>query len=261
MKALIIYHVRSAIAGKVALIGLLIGAAAVWHFGINCQLTFNEAGCVSGAREYGADRPYREVTETLTFAGFLLMLVMIGATGHLTPNLLRKGFLDSLHARPISRPAMLISTYLVQWAIMAATAGGLYLGIGLAWGLHGGVWTHWLPVLAATIAVESAGAAAVMLFLGVLTERSGATTALTILIGVIGPAVLDKMLRSTDPESAMSILATAGLAVLPRTLLMSHEVSLGMSGHEVSYVGVGQILMTSTVWVLLATSLFVRRDY
>jgi hypothetical protein len=261
MKALFLYHLRSSLAGKVLFVAVLLSLAAVSHFGFYCQLVFDEAGKVTGGREYGAERPYQEVTETLTFAGLLLLLLMIGATAHLVPNLLRKGFLDSLHARPVTRRVMLLSAYLAQWIVIAAMTGGIFLCITLVWGVEQGLWIRWLPLLAGTFAVEAAGVAAMMLLFGVLTEGRAATSTLTILVGVVVPALLDKVGRSTDPGSLASGVATAGLAVIPRTLLLSNEISLGMSGHAVSYVSLGQIIISSALWVLVAISIFVRRDY
>jgi hypothetical protein len=261
MMALLIYNLRSSFAGKVVIVALLLVAVWIWHFGFACKLVFNDAGLVTGALEYGADRPFREVTETLPFAILLIMLIAVGMTAHLAPALLRKGFLDSIHAKPLTRPAMLMSVYVTQFAIIAIMGSLVYAGTWLAWGVQYGTWTHWLPELAGAHLVESAGLASVMLLFGVVSQKTAATSVLTILVGIVSPALFEKLATVSVPGSLASELSGVGMIVIPRTLLASNEICLGMGGHQVSFVHAGQILVSGAVWVLLAVTLFVRRDY
>jgi hypothetical protein len=261
MRHLFLYQIRSAIAGRVMILTLLVASGMVWHFGLKCHLLFNDAGIAIGAWEYGAEKPCREFTETLSFSGLVIFLLMIGATSHLTPNVFRRGFLDLLHARPVGRPMMLASAFIVQWGVMAGSVGVVYLAIGFLWGGFRGTWTPWLPELAGAFTVEAAGIAALMLFFGVVTRRPALTTVLTVFVGLALPAFLDKVIGATEPGSLLRDCGRACFAVIPQTLFASQAVAQGMTGQSASYEALGQIPIASAFWVFLSNFIFMKKDY
>jgi hypothetical protein len=254
------YHLRTVAGGKAIALALLAGGAMAWHFGVHCRVLFDEAGIAVGAWEYGAERPCREVTGMLGLAGLLLLLMLIGSTAQLTPNLLRCGFLSLLHTRSFGRIAMILPAFLVQWVVLASGVGSMYLVIGAAWGILQGTWTPWLPGLAAAYAVEAGGIASLLLFFGLIARRRAVSALLTILVGIVVPSVVQTLITLSDEGSLIRECATLCFVLIPRTLFASHAVIEGMAGRASSGDALVQIPMATLIWVVLSVVVFVRRD-
>ena len=116
----------------------------------------------------------------------------IFATASLVPNMLEKGNIDWLLAKPISRARLLLGRYLGGLAIVAFNVFYLVAGAWLILSLKTGVW-HF-PFLAAGVLITAIFAViyAFMVFLGVTLQNSAVTIMGAYLILFISPLLFQR---------------------------------------------------------------------
>lgn len=151
------------------------------------------------------------------FGATLTLLIGVVITGFFIPNLLRKGALDLLITKPISRPALLIYKYIGGLSYMliltVTTVGGIWLVLGLRSGFWNPNFLLLIPILTFTFAILYAFST----FIAVMTRSAIAAILLTCgfafflyLVGVV-KFQLDNM--RADPSSNERVNKTLGNVV------------------------------------------------
>jgi ABC-type transport system involved in multi-copper enzyme maturation permease subunit len=126
------------------------------------------------------------------FGATLTLLIGVVITGFFIPNMLRKGALDLLITKPISRPALLVYKYIGGLSYMliltVTTVGGIWLVLALRSGFWNTNFLLLIPILTFTFAILYAFST----FIAVFTRSSIAAILLTcgfafflFLVGVI----------------------------------------------------------------------------
>ena len=215
------------------------------------------------------------------FVGFLGLLIAVIICAGFVPNMLQKGTLDLVLARPISREKLLLAKYLGGlWYVLLLTTfvvGGCWLGFVVGSGYSNPAFLSSIPALFGAFAVLHS----VSTLMGVATRSTG-VAALTAL-GVWGlstiittaEAVVDQVLD--DPPE----WATTGIDVI-RTVLPNIQDfdkwntkviadANGMTGPMVRQMGldqdldIGLSLFTTALFtvamLVLAVLMFRKRDY
>lgn len=117
-------------------------------------------------------------------AGFTILIGII-ITGFFIPNMLRKGALDLLITKPISRPALLVYKYIgglnYVFVLTAATVGGMWLVLAL----RSGYWEPTFLLLIPIITFMFAILYAFSTLIAVLTRSALASILLTCVFGAI----------------------------------------------------------------------------
>ena len=148
------------------------------------------------------------------FGATLTLLIGVIITGFFIPNMLRKGSLDLLITKPVSRPALLVYKYIGGLSYMViltvTTVGGVWLVLALRSGFWNPDFLLLIPILTFTFAILYAFST----FVAVFTRSSIAAILLTCgfafflyLVGVI-KFQLDDM--RADPNHRDDVSKTLG---------------------------------------------------
>jgi ABC-type transport system involved in multi-copper enzyme maturation permease subunit len=218
------------------------------------------------------------------FAGIVVMAVALLATSGFVPNLLQKGTLDLVLARPIGRTRLLLYKYAGGLWFVAVFTTYLILGAWLALGLRIGYWNPWFLLSIGTVIATFAVLYSVSVLAGVVTRSAG--LAGMIALGVWGlsglivnlhqqlrlmlyGAELPQWLLSTLDVSYTVLPKTTHLALLSTYALSHSYLSPGMYtrtfGRELEHVdwtfSLGTTAAFTAVMLALAVWRFRRTDY
>ena len=215
-------------------------------------------------------------------AGFIGIMVAVIVTAGFIPNMLQKGTIDVLLARPVHRSTLLIYKYLGGCTYVLLNAGYLIGGCWLALSLRTGHWNPYFPLTILTLGFFFAVIYSVSVLMAVLTRSFAASCFVTLgLWGVctaVGTWHARMVAPSIDPPDPMwaSVARFLNL-LLPNTAdlgrLNVELLAKGNLGGEAASkalenappVDTGLVLLTSAlfavVMIALACAKFSKRDY
>jgi ABC-type transport system involved in multi-copper enzyme maturation permease subunit len=157
-------------------------------------------------------------------AAWVVVLLSIVVTAFFIPNMLRKGAVDLLLVRPLSRPQLLIYRYISGVIYVGTTVGLMVTAVWVVLGLRSGIWNPGILLSVPVITFFFAILFAVSAMVGVVT-RSPVTAILLTCIVWFGLWILGlvygymDMTRETPGENdawAYPLVDTLH-AILPRT--------------------------------------------
>jgi ABC-type transport system involved in multi-copper enzyme maturation permease subunit len=153
------------------------------------------------------------------FVGFIGMLILLSVCGSFVPNMLQKGTIDLILARPISRGGLLLSKYVGVLIFIFGFTTVLLTGcwLGISW--RSGYWNPWFIVCALTGTAQFAVLYAVALLFGVWTRSSNIATLLSLSIWGASSTVsgLHHVGGWLDNFPRIQQMLTAAYYVLPNT--------------------------------------------
>ncbi len=125
-----------------------------------------------------------------TLGAWVLLMAGVIVTAGFVPNMLRKGAIDLLLTKPLSRPAILLYKYIGGLLFVLVLAAVTYGGIWLAIGLRTGVWAPGILYCVFSVTFYFAILYACSTLFGVLTRNALVSIVVTVvfwfLIWVIG---------------------------------------------------------------------------
>jgi ABC-type transport system involved in multi-copper enzyme maturation permease subunit len=178
-----------------------------------------------------------------TVGGWVIVLLGVVVTASFLPNMLRKGTVDLLLSKPVTRPGLLLVKYVGGLTFLFLNTVVAIGGVWLVLGLRAGVWTWSFPVTALILTFFFAILYAVSTLFAVLTRSTVVCILLTLVVWAVlfgvgfayntlhppsGPSGIEALLAEEGTGAARREEApdTAGLlvravdvvhAVLPRT--------------------------------------------
>lgn len=102
--------------------------------------------------------------------GSIGLLLSVIVTSFFIPNMLRKGTIDLLIAKPIHRTSLLLCKYIGGLSFMVLTTGFTILGIWVVLGLRSGIWPTGFLLSLLVLIFQFALFYAISLFIGVFTR-------------------------------------------------------------------------------------------
>jgi ABC-type transport system involved in multi-copper enzyme maturation permease subunit len=218
------------------------------------------------------------------FIGFIVMLIALSTTGGFVPDMVQKGTLDLILARPIGRTRLLLYKYVGGLWFVGLVAvflvGGCWLGLALRTGFTSPWFLFSIVTLLATFAVLYS----VSVLLGVLTRSAGLASLAA--IGVWGASSVVVGLRHSihamfGRDEVPALLDTAirvAYAILPKTkdlsLLNTYMVSranlsesaygreIALAVPDVDWVySIGTTGLFTAAMLGIAVWFFRRKDY
>ena len=134
----------------------------------------------------------------------IAMLIGIVITAFFVPNMLRKGTVDMLLVKPISRVTLLLYKYVGGLTFIFLNTVVAVGGVWLALGLRSGVWATGFLVMILVITFFFAILYSVSTLFGVLTRSPIVAILLTLrrLVGVVRRRALGYQIGSSDAQQA-----------------------------------------------------------
>jgi len=161
------------------------------------------------------------------FAGIVVMAVALLATSGFVPNMLQKGTLDLVLARPIGRTRLLLYKYAGGLWFVAVFTAYLIFGAWLALGIRIGYWNPWFLLSIGTIVLVFAVLYSVSVLAGVVTRSAGLSGMIALGVwGLSGIVVnlhnrIRMMLYGAEVPSWLVTTFDACYTVLPKTTDLS----------------------------------------
>jgi len=218
------------------------------------------------------------------FAGFIVMLIAVSSTAGFVPDMLRKGTLDLVLARPIGRARLLLYKYLGGLWFVGIIGSFLIGGCWLGLAVRTGVTSPWFLFSIVTLLAIFAVLYAVSVLAGVLTRSAGLSTlvalgvwgASSIVVGVrhslgdlFAGAEIPQMVK-TSLEVAYTVLPkTKDLGLLNTFLLSRAQLSTDAFGREIGGIlpdvdwarSLGTTALFTAAMLALAVWIFRRKDF
>lgn len=174
------------------------------------------------------------------FAGFVVMLIAISTTATFIPDMLRKGTLDLVLARPIGRIRLLLYRYLGGLWFVGIFAGFLIAGCWLGLALRTGVSSPAFLLCIFSLLAVFAVLYSVSVLVGILTRSSGLAS-LTAL-GVWGASSLVVSIRhnietlfpNAETPRSLKIAVEVLYTILPKVRDLGHLNTLVLSRSQLS---------------------------
>jgi ABC-type transport system involved in multi-copper enzyme maturation permease subunit len=226
-----------------------------------------------------------ESTLVVGFGGWILLLVAVVVTAFFLPNMLRKGAIDLLIVKPITRVTILVYKYvgglLFVLLLTTFTVGGVWLILGI----RSGVWAPGVLASIPALTFYFAILYAVSALCAVLTRSAIACIIVTIgfwfLLWVIGTAhsTVEVLHKSEEVNVPNWLVKTTDIlnACSPRTKdldnLTSRLITQGLlteadlrveRAHLIQFPAWGEVVGVSAVYIFVCLALaswrFVTRD-
>lgn len=223
-------------------------------------------------------------------AGLAGMIVAVIVTAGFIPNMLRKGTIDLLLVKPISRPSLLVYKYLGGLAFILINALFLISVTWIVFGFTTGIWSPWYLASILSLTFYFAILYSFSVYVGVTTRSTLATILVTvglwIFLGLVNigygwshpDAATAEIMPWTKEIPAPVIKGVdvmhlilpkpGDLSVLNKSLLMranGSEEMLWQSEEMLSKFSWTETLLTSTAFIVVMLGLacwrFSRKDY
>jgi ABC-type transport system involved in multi-copper enzyme maturation permease subunit len=175
-----------------------------------------------------------------SFAGFLGMLVAIVVTAGFVPNLLQKGTLDLVLARPIPRGRLLLAKYLGGLWFVFLIAAYLFVGVWLGLSLRTGFSNPAFLLCVLTVTAQFGVLYTVSTLAGVLTRSSGVASLATLCVWGLSSVVvntrqvLPAMFGQSKPPGWLGRTLDTLYTILPKTTDIAHVNSHFLSRSHLS---------------------------
>ncbi len=201
-----------------------------------------------------------------TLSAFLFtggIFFSIFATASLVPNMLEKGNIDWLLARPISRSMLLFGRSAGALAVVAFNVFYLVGGAWLILSLKSGFW-HWPFLLSGLIIVLTfAVLYAFMVFLGVAVQNSAVTIMGAYLILFFSPMLAQRdRIYALLTDKVWQYLLDVLYIMTPRTFEVGDITRLVVMNQPIaSWNALWHSLALGVVYFFLAILIFNKKDY
>ncbi|MFH0938850.1 MAG: ABC transporter permease subunit [Planctomycetota bacterium] len=215
------------------------------------------------------------------FAGLIGMVVVILVCAAFVPNMLQKGTLALVLARPIGRGRLLLYKYVGSLCFILIMATFLIGGCWLGLSIRTGYWNPWFLACILTITALFAIIHSVSVLFGVLTRSSTAAALLALGVWIISGAVasardVTKFGFGEHVSSTLKTTIEVVYTILPKTtdigylnaLFLSKSSSQAVMHHGLNRVpsinwtfSLGTTVAFTAVMLFLAVWYFRRQDY
>ena len=198
---------------------------------------------------------------TLLFTGGLFMSIF--ATASLIPNMLEKGNIDWILARPISRTQLLAGRYLGAIGIVAFNVFYLILGAWLIISIKTGFWLVEFLTAGVLILVVFAVLYGFMALLGVLLQNSALSIMGAYLMIFFSPMLFQRNRVYALLSSEVYRKILDGLYYLTAPIFEVGEVMRHLMQHKtaVNFMPVWHSLILALFYFTLAVVFFRRKDF
>jgi ABC-type transport system involved in multi-copper enzyme maturation permease subunit len=161
-----------------------------------------------------------------TIGGWVIVLLGIVVTAFYIPNMLRKGTVDLLLSKPVTRPGLLVFKYLGGLTFLFLNTVFTIGGVWLVLGLRTGVWTWSFPVTVLILTFFFAVLYAISTLFGVLTRSTVVCILLTLVVwaGLFAIARVYAFVHPPEaPSGIEALMAAQGGAGVNRQRRHSEE--------------------------------------
>lgn len=224
---------------------------ATWDVAVRAEYPHEVAGAFTVTFGFGAGRlPVEGVTLAefvlglqqgliQTFVGFIGMLIALSACGSFVPNMLQKGTLDLVLARPISRTKLLLAKYLgglwFVFCLATFTVVGCWLGLSIGSGYS----NPWFLVSIVTLIASFAVLYAVAVLAGVATRSSGVSILIALVVWFVSSTVVSARHAIRGPLAAhvppwVDSVVEGAYAVLPKVKDLDYVSMFALSQSHMS---------------------------
>ena len=218
------------------------------------------------------------------FAGFIGMLIAISVSASYVPNMLQKGTIDLLLARPLGRARLLCLKYLgavgFVFILAAFLIGGCWLGLSL----RTQYFSPWFLCTVVTVTAMFAVLHSVAVLVGVVTRSGGLSALAAIGLWAVSSAVvgirqgLKTMFRGEEVPASLQTALDVAYYILPKTRDLGSLNGVFLSRSHLSPQAAERVLpdeflqvdwtfsicttaLFTVVMLALASAYFRRRDY
>jgi ABC-type transport system involved in multi-copper enzyme maturation permease subunit len=218
------------------------------------------------------------------FSGLVVMVVALLVTAGFVPDMLRRGTLDLLLARPLGRVRLLLSKYVGGLWFISIFATFLISGSWIALSIRSGYWNPWFLFSIVTVLATFAVLSSVSVLVGVVTRSPGAAAMIAIGVWAVSGVVvglhhtIQTMLYGTEVPDLLKRIFEWGYVILPKTTDLTHLNTYALSrsylspeafvrtfGRELPPVdwvfSLGTTAAFTAVMLGLAAWVFRRKDY
>lgn len=187
----------------------------------------------------------------------------IFATASLIPNMLEKGNIDWIIAKPISRHKLLFGRYAGALSIVAFNIFYLIGGSWLILSFKTGIWNLSFLVAGLLITVSFAVLYAIMVFLGVLFQNSAIAIMGVYLIIFLSPLLFQRdKIYALLSKKIYQLLLDGIYYITPRTFEIGDIVRKTVLNESIgSWAPIGHSLIIGAVYFSFALVLFKRKNF
>ena len=187
----------------------------------------------------------------------------IFATASLIPNMLEKGNIDWIMAKPISREKLLFGRYSGALSIVAFNIFYLIGGSWLILSFKTGIWNFSFLLAGLLITVAFAVLYAIMVFLGVLFQNSAIAIMGVYLIIFLSPLLFQRdKIYALLSKKIYQLLLDGIYYITPRTFEIGDIVRKIVLNESIgSWAPIGHSLIIGTVYFSFALVLFKRKNF
>jgi hypothetical protein len=206
---------------------MAIATIYVWKIGFRTCVLF-DGEVISDVQISGEHVAMRDAADMYLAAHMLLLALGVVAVCPVIPYVMKKGRLELLLSKPVSRERLLCGAMLSSTLVMAVPQIYLYLSIWGAHGVRGVGWNCGVLEGALLAVVNSAGVSSCVVLFGVLTGRAGLTLMLTWIFAIVIPVSLQAPERFVYPlinHAAWQTFVDASSYVLPQTGKVTKEIN------------------------------------
>lgn len=270
--AVIYYTFRESLARKTFIAFFIISTIALLLFllALNIDLIdgANSAVSVFGQQARGNGFNIPELIFGIE-AGIAAALFTMGlffsifATSSLIPNMLEKGNIDWIVAKPISREMLLIGRYLGALGIVAFNVFYLIGGSFLILSIKSGVWNFSFLLTGVLITFVFAVLYAVMALLGVVFQNSAIAIIGAYLIIFLNPLLLDRdRIYALLSKKIYQILLDGFYYIIPKTVEIGNIVRKTVMNEPIhSWSPIFHSFIIGFVFLVLAVIVFKRKNF
>lgn len=216
-------------------------------------------------------------------AGWAGIIIAVIISAGFIPNMLRKGTIDFLIVKPISRPVLLVYKYLGGLTFVFLNAVVLVTGSWLAFGFNSGNWSLWYLASIVVLTFYFAILYSLSVLIGVLTRSMLASILITIgfwfflyIVNQVFTGIHLPQFESEIPKAVLWAVDTvhfllpkpSDLSILNKFLLMQgtgSEEMLRQQKELMSKFSWTETIATSTAFIAVMLALaswrFSRKDY
>jgi ABC-type transport system involved in multi-copper enzyme maturation permease subunit len=190
MTGIFLLTLRELHSAKVIYVVLAVSAFFVWQLGFQTDAEYVN-GVAQKVKMYGKDTAVIELYDTYAIYPFLFLFLLVPVIAGTVPRLMRRGRIEMLHAKPITRSQLLVSGLLTMIAVTAFVTLSLFAMVWFVSGTRTGAWHHVLLVAGLLWLVPCIATSGVTALWGVIAASSPLSMTLSWFTCLIIPAILD----------------------------------------------------------------------
>jgi ABC-type transport system involved in multi-copper enzyme maturation permease subunit len=190
MTGLLLIVWRELHSGKVFYVVLAVTTFYVWKLGLQTDVRYID-GVAQEVRMYGKVSSLIELHDDYNAWPFILLFLAIAAAGGVVPHLMRRGRIELLHSKPLTRTKLLLNTFLAVSVATSLIFIYFFGGVWIATGLRTGVWYTVLLLGGFLWILMCAVISAVVVLAGVIAGKSLLATTFSWFACLIIPSILE----------------------------------------------------------------------